>query len=668
MVDLDEVIVAASEGKQPPQIVAEKGWDHFRQVEADCFEREVAFCQAPKIIACGGGIIETERGMALLTQHRPVVFIDRHINDILPILEAGAAHRASLGESAFATYTRRLPKYHAVSDFRFPVAQGDNNLEQVTKSFARFLRRAVLGEKSVQLVSDSFFVTLTLPHYQDAEPELLADVARSADVLEFRVDLLDNISEENIAQQVAFLRRHTQGAPILYTVRSVDHGGKFKGTEDEYFELNSLGLKLGCELLDVESTWSGDKIAALAAQRGSTLLIGSFHDFNRMLSRFELEYQFRQCTLEGAAAVAKVVVKGGQRQDNWLVQEVGAETVPPQMAFIGLCLGPEGRLSRVLNSVMCPAMHPRLAAGAPGQMSIADVLSCRKAMSLTGKSRLFVILCPWPGSGRGAHKYASDQARLLAKCLHRGFLELRLPHRCLVDWVENEEDAKRHLMLESVGGAVLLGSSREHLSGCLVTAADKVAQSTGFADCVTVGEDRQIAGTCSEAVGVHTTLVVASHNVYMEKGTGLVLGSVSSATTHVACAALQEYGFPSIMVLGGKVKPGTTALPGVTLIDDAMLRSLAKLDVVIISEFPEEWQTQVPCQSILEETLARLKPIVLEMAGSQTNGHALHLQSSARQKGCTVITAIDMLPEYANAILKRWTGFEVPTELIPRYC
>ena len=67
--------------------------------------------------------------------------------------------------------------------------------------------------------------------------------------------------------------------------------------------------------------------------------------------------RFQTCRLKGLAAIAKVVVKAERREDNWLVQDVGKATCAPG-AFIGLCLGAAGKLSRVLNEVMCPSMHP----------------------------------------------------------------------------------------------------------------------------------------------------------------------------------------------------------------------------------------------------------------------------------------------------------------------
>ena len=70
-------------------------------------------------------------------------------------------------------------------------------------------------------------------------------------------------------------------------------------------------------------------------------------------------------------------------------------TTANSAAFIGLCLGEAGKLSRVLNQVMCPSMHPDLAPGAPGQMSVKELLEVRQGLGLMGSSRQFAVIGPW---------------------------------------------------------------------------------------------------------------------------------------------------------------------------------------------------------------------------------------------------------------------------------
>lgn len=108
-------------------------------------------------------------------------------------------------------------------------------------------------------MSDSFFISLTAPDYEAvATREAVALAAAEADCLELRVDLLKSLETDDVVRQVSLLRRAAPETPLLYTVRSVEHGGRFAGSEQQYVELNLLGLQLGAELLDVEprlKTW-----------------------------------------------------------------------------------------------------------------------------------------------------------------------------------------------------------------------------------------------------------------------------------------------------------------------------------------------------------------------------------------------------------------------------
>merc|ERR1711884_747648 len=117
----------------------------------------------------------------------------------------------------------------------------------------------------------------------------------------------------------------TSSMPLLFTVRSAGHGGKFRGTEEEYLDLLRLGLSLGVELLDVECKWSDEGIDEIATFRGETGLVGSFCDISRPPQPDDLRQLFQSCNLRNQAAVARVVISGATREDCWLVQKVGAE-------------------------------------------------------------------------------------------------------------------------------------------------------------------------------------------------------------------------------------------------------------------------------------------------------------------------------------------------------
>jgi len=282
-----------------------------------------------------------------------------------------------------------------------------------------------------------------------------------ADVLELRIDLLLSYEFTVIAKQVACLRAMLHGIPILFTVRSKREGGKFDGSEEEYCALCRLGIQLGCEMVDVECSRDPELIAQAIARRGHSSIIGSYHDFHRMPEQQELPGLFERCRLSGAAAITKVVVKAFKREDSWKIQEAGAAATSAGRPFIGLCLGNEGGLSRVLNRVLTPCTHPSMASAAPGQLSVEEILRCRETLCLVSPQKQFPVIGPF------GHKLLDSAA----KALQQSFQEHSLPHVSRVAPVFHVAEVRRILGLASVGGALLAGEFQEVL-GSDVKAAD----------------------------------------------------------------------------------------------------------------------------------------------------------------------------------------------------
>lgn len=355
--DLDEVITTKC-GKAPPLIVAEQGWDAFRSMEVEALLEAIAgehTGHQPAVVACGGGIIETDRGLEILKAHWPVIFNERHIDDVVEYLVGGGglgqAHRATLGEHPSVTYARRLPRYIQCADFWLPQLRGEAEPEHPSRLLANLLKMVTaprgdsVCSSGIHLGVDTFLLSLPSEDLMPAsntrqedlqQAQLLREVSLGADVIELRVDLLASQEASFVARQVAILRRYAGGASLLYTVRSKTHGGAFDGSEEEYVALLHMGLRLGCEFIDLERTRSQESIDSIMSESKGNQLVCSHHEGERTTQSGAAESLLRRCSLNGAASVAKIWTSPSQ---------AGSRTTPSGLDFVAFFLGEERKLS-----------------------------------------------------------------------------------------------------------------------------------------------------------------------------------------------------------------------------------------------------------------------------------------------------------------------------------
>lgn len=171
LIDLDRLLetrytaerntgAAAEHGRRytVTDLIAAEGWPAFRQRERDLLYEHLAASPAPsaagagmhwRVLACGGGVVETPACRALLASHAAagglVVEIRRPVEDIardlgVPVGETTAtAAAADTGRPSYAggaslseVYGRRRAAYSACASHVFAVAAGDSDWASAT--------------------------------------------------------------------------------------------------------------------------------------------------------------------------------------------------------------------------------------------------------------------------------------------------------------------------------------------------------------------------------------------------------------------------------------------------------------------------------------------------------------------------------------------------------
>lgn len=127
---------------------------------------------------------------------------------------------------------------------------------------------------------------IAIPIFQNTKEAVIAVaedcIDKGADVLEFRIDALDNPNSKEIKEIIEEIN-----FPMIATNRIASEGGSFKGSEEE-----RVNLLLECidlvDYVDIELQ-SDDKYISLLNE-GSAKTIISYHDFEKTPNLDEIYY------------------------------------------------------------------------------------------------------------------------------------------------------------------------------------------------------------------------------------------------------------------------------------------------------------------------------------------------------------------------------------------
>lgn len=191
--------------------------------------------------------------------------------------------------------------------------------------------------------------------------------------LEFRLDYLANPAAA--LPKVKRLLETRPDAVIIGTCRRAVNGGKFKGSAAAQLEVLAKAAAAGCQLLDIElETAESVRPAELQKLRDVASIILSFHDFKATKKLDETFARMTKIPVE----YYKVVTTATSLYDNVLMMKF-LQKHGHDYWMIGLCMGEQGLISRVL-SVRAGSVFTFAAASAgeetaPGQVTYRDLRS-----------------------------------------------------------------------------------------------------------------------------------------------------------------------------------------------------------------------------------------------------------------------------------------------------
>ncbi len=458
-------------------------------------------------------------------------------------------------------------------------------------------------------------------------------MARDNPFLEFRLDYLKQPLAA-LPKIHRFLETH-QYVTAIGTCRRADNDGKFKGSLASQLEVLTKANAAGCQIIDLElQSALKSKPEAIARLRSRARLILSFHDFRATRS---LEETLEKM-LKVPADFYKVVSTATTLSDNVTMMKF-LQTQSDKHALIGLCMGEQGIISRVLSvragSVFTFGAVSADLKTAPGQISAGDLRSIYRIDQVDAATRVYGVA--------GDPIEHSLSPVIMNTALRRENVNgvyLPLHAKTLKDLMRCVREIPLHG----------LSVTMPYKQSILAHLDNTDAHTTKIGACNTVvrGQDGKLYGFNTDAAGVVRPL---EQRLSIENAKVLVLGAGGAA--RAAVFGLKERG-AEIWILN------RTSVKAQKLARQAKARTIKRADLrkiafdVIVNATPVGMGNTRDCPLKDEEIQAR---VVFDMVYDPVETHLLQV---ARAKGIAVIPGVEMFVQQAARQFEIWTGKPAP--------
>jgi len=458
-------------------------------------------------------------------------------------------------------------------------------------------------------------------------------MARDNPFLEFRLDYLKQPSAA-LTKVHRFLETH-QYVTAIGTCRRVENGGKFKGSLASQMEVLTKAHAAGCQLVDLELQSAQKlKAEAITRLRNRAGLILSFHDFRGTRKLDETLEQM----LKIPADYYKVVSTATTLSDNVTMMKF-LQTESNKHALVGLCMGEQGIISRVLgvragSAFTFGAINAELKT-APGQVSAGDLRSIYRLEQVDAATRVYGVA--------GDPIEHSLSPVIMNTALRRENVNgvyVPLHAKTLKDLVHCVREIPLH------GFSITMPYKQAILP--YLDNTDAHTAKIGACNTVVRGQEGKLYGFNTDIAGVVRPL---EQRLTIEKAKVLVLGAGGAA--RAAVFGLKERG-ADVWVMN------RTSVKGQKLARQAKAHTVKRADLrklsfdVIINATPVGMGNTKDSPLKDEEIQAR---VVFDMVYDPVETHLLRV---ARSKGIAVIPGVEMFVQQAARQFEIWTGKPAP--------
>lgn len=466
--------------------------------------------------------------------------------------------------------------------------------------------------------------------------EKAESVVRENPFLEFRLDYLKQPATA-LPKLKRFFELHPEVVAIG-TCRRAANGGRFKGSLASQIELLLKAAACGCQLVDVElETAESVKTVEWQRLRSRCGIVLSYHDFRATRKLEEIFTRMQEVT----ADYYKIVSTATRLYDNVTMMKF-LEQKSYTHSVVGLCMGEEGIISRVLGlragSVFTFAAASPGEETAPGQVCFKTLRDKYRINQVDAATRIYGVAGDpighslSPAMMNAAFRRENVNAVYLAlhaKKLDDLLLSMReIPVSGISVTMPYKEDIVEHL------------DNTDTLTG-----------KVGACNTVVRGSENKLYGFNTDVAGIVRPL---EKRMALQGAKILVIGAGGAA--HSAVFGLKERGAHIFII-------NRTASTGQKLAKKAKVKYLKKSDLkkyifdAIINATPLGMEGMAKQSPLAEKEIKAKYLFELVYNPAETP-----LVRMARAAGVQVIPGIEMFVQQGARQFEIWTGKPAPAE------
>ncbi len=516
----------------------------------------------------------------------------------------------------------------------------------------------------MRIMETNLTVPIAAENFEQAALQIKAAATGGAEMLELRVDYLQDLSVDLVKRLIAEAKSNSsRQLPIIVTCRDTRQGGAKSYPDQLRIDVLIGAVESGAEFIDLEyenylSAKNRERIDSALSKTSKTRLILSVHNFETKFADIDnLHAEILETCPE---AIAKLVYTANHINDCFDGFDLLHKTNGERIVF---CMSEAGLISRIiakkLGSFVTFASIDDKSATAPGQLTIGEFRNLYRYDSINSDTELFGVI-------------ASPVAHSLSPAVHNACFEdiganmLYLP--LLVEGSKKGFDEFMHNVLDRKwlgfrGFSVTIphkAHALDYVSGA-GEFLESLAADIGAVNTLKIGLNSRISGYNTDYAGAMNALVSAigikKHDLHNTTVAVIGAGGVGRAVV----AGLTDVG--AKITIYNRTVSKAQALAEEFKCKYAGLDALSQIDAKIIINC-----TSIGMHPNVEATPLPQDYLKKEMVVFDTvyNPAETLLIKQARQAGAKTIDGISMFVNQALAQFKIFTGRDGNAEIMSK--